>query len=54
MQKYFIDMYNELAERQIKGEKAKLIKDRIREISSLSGVDALNAFNSLYREVLEG
>ncbi len=40
--------------RKIEGEKAKLIKDRIREISSLSGVDALNAFNSLYREVLEG
>jgi len=40
--------------KKIEGEKAKLIRDRIIKISSLSGIDALNAFNSLYREVLEG
>jgi hypothetical protein len=39
--------------KKIEGEKAKLIRDRIMKISSLSGIDALNAFNSLYREVLE-
>jgi hypothetical protein len=39
--------------KKIEGEKAKLIRDRIMKISNLSGIDALNAFNSLYREVLE-
>jgi hypothetical protein len=38
--------------REIEGEGARLIRGRIREISNLSGVDALNAFNNLYREVL--
>jgi hypothetical protein len=40
--------------KKIEGEKAKLIRDRIMEISNLSGIDAHNAFNSLYREVLDG
>jgi hypothetical protein len=38
--------------RKIEGEGARLIRGRIREISNLSGIDALNAFNNLYREVL--
>jgi hypothetical protein len=38
--------------KKIEGEKTKLIRDRIMKISNLSGVDALNAFNSLYREIL--
>jgi len=33
--------------KKIEGESAKLIRGRIMEISSLSGIDALNAFNSL-------
>ena len=40
--------------KKIEGEKAKSIRDRIMEISSLSGIDAHNSFNSLYHEVLDG
>ncbi len=33
--------------REIEGEKAKMVRSRVKEISNLSGAEALNAFNEL-------
>jgi len=38
--------------KKIKGEEAKLVRDKIKEISNLSGDIALNAFNALLHEVM--
>jgi hypothetical protein len=33
--------------REIEGEKAKMVRSRVKEISNLSGAEALNTFNEL-------
>jgi len=38
--------------RKIEGEKAKMVRSRVKEISNLSGDAALNAFNNLLHDVL--
>jgi hypothetical protein len=42
-----------LTTKRIDGERARLVRDRIKEISHLSVDDALIEFNTLLREVLE-
>ena len=42
-----------LTTRRIEGERARLVRDRIKEISHLSVDNALIKFNTLLREVLE-
>jgi len=39
--------------RKIEGEKARMVRSRVKEITNLSGIDALNAFNNLLHDVLE-
>jgi len=39
--------------KKIEGEKARMIRSRVKEITNLSGIDALNAFNNLLHDVLE-
>jgi len=38
--------------RKIEGEKAKMVRSRVKEISNLSGEAALNAFNNLLHEIM--
>jgi len=38
--------------KKIEGEKARIIRSRVKEITNLSGIDALNAFNNLLHDVL--
>jgi hypothetical protein len=38
--------------KKIEGEKAKMVRSRVKEISNLSGDAALNAFNNLLHDVL--
>jgi len=39
--------------RKIEGEKAKMVRSRVKEISNLSGEAALNAFNNLLHEIMD-
>jgi len=40
--------------KKIEGEKARMIRSRVKEITNLSGIDALNAFNNLLHDLLLG